>query len=248
MVPYKNNMNSTSISSMDSNTNATTTINTNNSSNGGLSVQHNIGRRINNNGSNGVVNNCGNGSSSSSSKSKKKKFYPRLIATQIVAIQCFHYFILTLLYEVNAMIFTIDMSHNNFVTKIPSSSSLSSSASLSSILAPMATTYMSLDRIFTDQYIHLYHLSSYPDILTVFVAAICTAYVFVVIVEKSKQCLDFAMTLFLCHLLLVWMYNQKFPTHIEWYIVHVIATIMMILLAEHLCAKRELDDIPLLTL
>jgi hypothetical protein len=107
---------------------------------------------------------------------------------------------------------------------------------------------MSLDRIFTDQYIHLYHLSSYPDIITVFVAAIGTAYVFAVIVEKSKQCLDFAITLFICHLLLVWMYNQKFPTRMEWYIVHVIATIMMILLAEHLCAKRELDDIPLLTL
>ena len=183
-------------------------------------------------------------SSNSNNKSKKRKFYPRLIATQIVAIQCFHYFILTLLYEMNAMIFTGNTSHMTFVAKLPTPSS----PPFSSSLAPITTTYLSLDRIFTDQYIHLYRLSSYPDILTVFAAAICTAYVFVVIVEKSKQCLDFAITLFVCHLLLVWMYNLKFPTHLEWYIVHVIATIMMILLAEHLCAKRELDDIPLLTL
>jgi protein SYS1 len=224
-------MNTASISSMNSN-NATTM----NNNNGGLSAQNNINRRPNNS-----CNGIGNNSSNSNDKSKKKKFYPKLIATQIVAIQCFHYFILTLLYEMNAMIFAIDISHISFVVK-------TSSSPLSSSLSPIATTYMSLDRIFTDQYIHLYHLSSYPDIITVFIAAICTAYVFVVIVEKSKQCLDFAITLFLCHLLLVWMYNQKFPTHIEWYIVHVIATITMILLAEHLCAKRELDDIPLLTL
>ena len=226
-------MNATSISSMNSNS-ATATIN---STNGGLSMQNNMNRRTNNS-SNGIGNNSSS-NSSSNSKSKKKKFYPRLIATQIVGIQCFHYFILTLLYEINAMIFTINTTHITFVAKM-------SSSSLSSSLTPIATTYMSLDRIFTDQYIHLYRLSSYPDIITVFVAAICTAYVFVVIVEKSKQCLDFAITLFVCHLILVWMYNQKFPTHIEWYIVHIIATITMILLAEHLCVKRELDDIPLL--
>lgn len=206
-----------------------------NANNVGSSIQNNINRRVLSNGST-------NNNSNSSNKSKKKKFYPKLIATQIVAIQCFHYFILTLLYEINAMLFTIDTNRISFVAKMPLSSPISSS------IIPISTTYMSLDRIFTDQYIHLYHLSSYPDIITVFLAAICTAYVFVVIVEKSKQCLDFAITLFICHLILVWMYNQKFPTHVEWYIVHIIATITMILLAEHLCAKRELDDIPLLTL
>ena len=46
---------------------------------------------------------------------------------------------------------------------------------------------MSLDRIFTDQYIHLYHKSSYPDIITVFLSAICTAYVFVVIVVAGGE-------------------------------------------------------------
>jgi hypothetical protein len=29
---------------------------------------------------------------------------------------------------------------------------------------------------------------------------------------------------------------------------HIVATIIMILLGEHLCVKRELDEIPLLTL
>jgi protein SYS1 len=176
-----------------------------------------------------------NSSSPDKSKSKKKKFYPKLIATQIIAIQCFHYVILTILYEVNAIVFTVDTSHITMKQSSASSRSIS-------------TTYMSLDHIFTDQYIHLYRLSSYPDIITTFIAAAGSAYVFVVVVEKSKQCLDFAVTYFLCHLLLVWMYSQQFPTHVEWYIVHILSTIIMILLAEHLCAKRELDDIPLLTL
>jgi hypothetical protein len=68
-----------------------------------------------------------------------------------------------------------------------------------------------------------------------------------VIVEKSKKCLDFSVTLFIIHFIFCVMYNG-FPATWDWYIVHVLGTIMMILLGEYICSRRELDEIPLLQL
>jgi protein SYS1 len=70
----------------------------------------------------------------------------------------------------------------------------------------------------------------------------------VLIVEKSKKCLDFSATLFLLHIIITTWYSGHFPRRAEWWIVHIAATIGMIVLGEYLCSRRELDDIPLLTL
>ena len=68
-----------------------------------------------------------------------------------------------------------------------------------------------------------------------------------VIVEKSKKVLDFSVTLFFIHFVLCILYNG-FPSTWDWYIVHILASIVMILLGEYLCSRREMEDIPLLTL
>ena len=68
-----------------------------------------------------------------------------------------------------------------------------------------------------------------------------------IIVEKSKKVLDFSITLFMIHLCSCVFYNGM-PATWDWWIIHVFSTIVMILLGEYLCARRELDDIPLLEL
>jgi protein SYS1 len=68
-----------------------------------------------------------------------------------------------------------------------------------------------------------------------------------IIVEKSKKCLDFSVTLFVIHLNACVVYNGM-PGTWDWWIIHVMGTILMILFGEYLCSKKELDDIPLLTL
>jgi protein SYS1 len=174
------------------------------------------------------------------------KFHPKLIATQIVAIQCLHYFILTLLYEMNGILLggnsvTTDKSKND-TTNDPLHPHFP-------MTTQQTTTFLSLDHIFTDRYLHdAWTWRSYMDIITTLLASCADAWLLVVIVEKSKKCLDFSITWFLCHLAFVYLYNFSFPTHMEWYILHIVATIIMILLGEHLCVKRELDEIPLLTL
>ena len=66
-----------------------------------------------------------------------------------------------------------------------------------------------------------------------------------VIVEKSKKCLDFTITYFLLHLLLSCM-SGGFPHSFDWWIIHIFAVIVMVVLGEYLCSLRELEMIPLL--
>ena len=67
------------------------------------------------------------------------------------------------------------------------------------------------------------------------------------IVEKSKKCLDFAVTLFLVHFTICAFYDGlAFLSSVDFWIVHVFGMIIMILLGEYLCSRRELADIPLL--
>lgn len=103
-----------------------------------------------------------------------------------------------------------------------------------------------MDRIFSDQYLHLWHSSGWPDVCAIFLSSLLGAVLLAIIVEKSKKCLDFALTLFMVHLFLVIFYHG-FPK-MEWWIVHICATIVMILLGEYVCSRKELDEIPLLEL
>jgi hypothetical protein len=67
-----------------------------------------------------------------------------------------------------------------------------------------------------------------------------------IVVEKAKKCLDFAVTLFIIHLMICVSYNGHFPISWDWWILHVFGTILMIVLGEFFCSRRELMEIPLL--
>jgi protein SYS1 len=73
-----------------------------------------------------------------------------------------------------------------------------------------------------------------------------SAVLLAVIVEKSKKCLDFCVTYFLLHLILSSWYSGHFPRTSDWWIVHLAATLIMVLVGEYLCSRKELSDIPLL--
>lgn len=88
---------------------------------------------------------------------------------------------------------------------------------------------------------------TYPPSLFVSLVDYSSSILLVVVVEKSKKCLDFSLTLFFTHLLLCFMYDG-FPTSLEWWVVNVTAIIVMVLCGEYLCSRAELDEIPLLQL
>ncbi|VEU37295.1 unnamed protein product [Pseudo-nitzschia multistriata] len=143
-----------------------------------------------------------------------KNFNPRLIFSQIVALQCFHYLSLGLLVQINHVLY------GQSVT---------------------------VDRIFTDEYLKVWH-GGWQDAFAVFFSyAVVGSFLMAIIVEKSKKCLDFSFTLFVVHLLIVCAYDG-FPSTWDWWIVHICSMVTMVVLGEYLCARREMEDIPLLQL
>lgn len=164
------------------------------------------------NGGGGSWSKRGATASSASSSTPAADFHPKLIASQIVCLQCFHYFILAVLFQINHFLY------GKSVT---------------------------LDRIFTDQHVHIWNVTGWPDCLAILVASVVGSVFLTIIVEKSKKCLDFSVTLFLLHLILCTYYGG-FPHRLEWWVVHILGTILMTVTGEYLCSRREMEDIPLL--
>lgn len=106
-------------------------------SNRSLSSGANSNKRTNARNNN---NNSSNNTNNSSSRSKDAKdFNPRLIFSQIVALQCFHYVFLGLLFQINYLLFG---------------------------------SSITIDRIFTDQYIKVWSKNGLPDVFAVLISSI----------------------------------------------------------------------------
>jgi len=90
----------------------------------------------------------GSGSSSSggipglnNTRQAEMSFHPRLIATQIVALQSFHYFVLAFCLQINSLLFGD------------------------------STSNVTVDRIFTDDYLRMWRREGMPDVLAVLTAS-----------------------------------------------------------------------------
>ena len=168
--------------------------------------------RASNGTANGTSRQANGGRSRSSSSKATNAFNPRLIFSQILAIQCFHYLILGFIIQCNHVIFS---------------------------------STVTIDRIFTDKFLNVWSVKGWADNSAILLSYIAGAVLLATIVEKSKKCLDFSVTLFLINLMVCSLY-AGIPATWDWWIVHILGTIVMILLGEYLCSRRELSDIPLL--
>jgi len=111
----------------------------------------------------------------------------------------------------------------------------------------MFATSITMDRIFTSKFLDVWSALGWIDNAAVLMSSFIGSFLLALIVEKSKKCLDFSVTLFLIHVILCSFYGG-FPSTWDWWIVHLMGMIMMVVLGEYFCSKRELSDIPLLVL
>jgi hypothetical protein len=86
-------------------------------------------------------------SGTTTGQQQPKRFHPNLITAQIIAFQCWQYLAQSILFQLNAL--------------------LSGSSSSSS-----GDTVLSIDRLFTDKYIHLWNRQGWPDCMAIFLAAL----------------------------------------------------------------------------
>eukprot|EP00271_Cylindrocystis_brebissonii_P019398 TRINITY_DN587_c0_g2_i1.p1 TRINITY_DN587_c0_g2~~TRINITY_DN587_c0_g2_i1.p1 ORF type:complete len:170 (-),score=18.23 TRINITY_DN587_c0_g2_i1:1366-1875(-) len=65
-----------------------------------------------------------------------------------------------------------------------------------------------------------------------------------VIVERTKKCLDFSSTVHIVHLFFCLIYGGV-PASLIWWVLHGVCLVLMTVVGEWLCMRREQRDIPL---
>lgn len=65
------------------------------------------------------------------------------------------------------------------------------------------------------------------------------------IVNRSKQCLDFTVTVYVYHIVICWIYVGSFPSSLSFWLVVVLCATAMTILSEYLCMRSALKEIPL---
>ncbi|CAJ0963958.1 unnamed protein product, partial [Mesorhabditis belari] len=65
------------------------------------------------------------------------------------------------------------------------------------------------------------------------------------LVQRTRQCLDFACTVHLFHLILVCIVNASFPTSLLWWLLQIISVTICTVLGEYLCTRIESREIKL---
>ncbi|CAJ0563309.1 unnamed protein product, partial [Mesorhabditis spiculigera] len=113
------------------------------------------------------------------------------------------------------------------------------SAQSVSLMAYSLTGYQpSVSHIFTIQPLRF-------TALVQLVAAVGVAVAISYLVQRTRQCLDFACTVHLFHLLLVCIYNATFPTSLLWWLLQLVSVTICTVLGEYLCTRLESREIKL---
>ena len=68
-------------------------------------------------------------------------------------------------------------------------------------------TPVSIDHFFAPHYTHMTSLNGGTDCLCMLLTSIVGAYILSIVVEKSKKCVDFTVTMYLIHLAICTYYN-----------------------------------------
>jgi len=101
-----------------------------------------------------------------------------------------------------------------------------------------------LEQIFSHRSIQLAYSGSWISSSACFLNAVTGGCFLCVVVERAKKCLDFTATVHVLHLCGCALYDG-FPGSWEWWVINFTSLVVMSLLGEYLCMRREMQDIPL---
>lgn len=75
--------------------------------------------------------------------------------------------------------------------------------------------------------------------------AFVSAYLLMIFVERSRQCLDFSITYYVVHFVCVWYYSRSIPDSFVWYFINIFGACIMCVTSEFLCRREEMRSIPI---
>jgi len=83
------------------------------------------------------------------------------------------------------------------------------------------------------------------SLMVLAISAVAGAALLRSVVEKSRKCLDFSVTLFFIHMAASVAYSRSAVPTATWCLAHAGALVLMVVLGEFLCSRNELREIPL---
>ena len=105
---------------------------------------------------------------------------------------------------------------------------------------------ISYDIVFSDA---PYAIKTNPDgvylIFALLIGFICGSVLISCTIQKAKKCLDYGCTILILHYFCTIWHLHSLPSNLTWYTSLFIGGIGMVLLAEYLCVKIEMQEIPL---
>ncbi|XP_035718209.1 protein SYS1 homolog [Vespa mandarinia] len=113
------------------------------------------------------------------------------------------------------------------------------------IIASLLGSTNSLDYAFQYKEIHIRDFGGQLVIVIFILNALIGAMALWWLVQRTKQCMDFACTAHLIHLCCCWAYNASFPTSFSWWSLNIVSLSIMCVCGEFLCMRTELQAIPL---
>jgi len=105
-------------------------------------------------------------------------------------------------------------------------------------------TPLSLDYIFDVDYLTSKELSGWVIMLSSLIVSAFLCLCILIIVERSKLCLDFTCTFYFFYLINCIMYSH-FPTGFFWWFTVILNVTGVSIISERLCMKKELEPIKL---
>ncbi|QSL64442.1 hypothetical protein MERGE_001743 [Pneumocystis wakefieldiae] len=102
---------------------------------------------------------------------------------------------------------------------------------------------VSLDYIFDHHKITLDNNESVVTGLVWDINSIFGVLIIFFVVRRSKQVLDFTLTMHFIHLIIVFLYSGSLPTNTYWWVVQIISCVFICLGGEWICMQRELKPI-----
>ncbi|ORX41655.1 hypothetical protein BCR36DRAFT_339010 [Piromyces finnis] len=103
-------------------------------------------------------------------------------------------------------------------------------------------TPLSLDYIFDVDYLISKEVSGWVIMISSFVVSAFLCLCILIIVERTKLCLDFTCTFFFYHLIVCTVYSH-FPTGFFWWFTMILNITGVSIGSERLCMKKELEPI-----
>mmetsp|Transcript_35500 Transcript_35500/g.80103 ORF Transcript_35500/g.80103 Transcript_35500/m.80103 type:complete len:148 (+) Transcript_35500:197-640(+) len=108
-------------------------------------------------------------------------------------------------------------------------------------------TTLSLDHFFTSEHMNPASATGWIGIGATVLTSLVGSVLLTIVVEKSRKCLDFGSTIYIFHLIFCSVLRGC-PSTWEWWIIHVVGLVVMVVIGEYLCSRVEMRDIPLVAI